>query len=76
MATFDLLYRQIKPLSGSQNSLCVTSQLYAPRPLNWPSNIVMGTLGKRPCIELLFESVIYICLCLSGKTWDGGAASI
>lgn len=76
MATFDLLYKKIKPLSGSQNSLCVTSQLYAPRLHNWPSNIVMGTLGKRPRIKLHFQSVIYICLCLLGKTWDRGAASI
>lgn len=76
MTTFGLLHKQIKPLSGSQNSLCVTSQLYAPWLHNWPSNIVMGTSGKRAHIKLHFQSVIYICLCLSGKTWDRGAASI
>lgn len=36
----------------------------------------MGTLGKRRRIKLHFQSLIHICLCLSGKTWDRGAASI
>lgn len=76
-ATSDLWYRQIKPLSGSQKSLWVTSRPYAPQLLNWPQIMSQWEHWEGDLVlNDTFQSIIYICLCLSGKTWDGCAAFV